>query len=136
MMKLLDESNQSEDEGWIEDITYVDTFSSDVKEYLDLRKDEPPSEVSSVTLWLNRCANEDIATEAHGANNPEKKATHRNLFDLAKDLDNLTLKTKEDQNELLRDHIYETQVIVRNTNNEHYDPGSIEQYSYLCNFKV
>ena len=35
MMKLLDESNQSEDEGWTEDGTCnVNTCSSDDKEYL------------------------------------------------------------------------------------------------------
>ena len=78
MMKLLDESNQSKDGGWIEDVTYnVDTCNSDVKEYL--RKDEPPSEVSSVTSWLNCCPNEDLATEAYGANIPEKNIIHRNL---------------------------------------------------------
>ena len=48
MMKLLDEIKQSEDESWIKDVTYnVNTCNSDVKEYLDSRKDEPPSEVSS-----------------------------------------------------------------------------------------
>ena len=76
-----------------------------------------------MTSWLNRCANEDITTEAHGANIPEKKVIHKNLSDSAKDLDNLTLKTKEYQDELLRNHTYETQVTVRNTNNQYYDPG-------------
>ena len=47
-MKLLDESRQNEDEGWIKDVTYnVNTCNSYVKEYFDSRKDEPPSEVSS-----------------------------------------------------------------------------------------
>ena len=118
MMKLLDESNQSEDKGWIEDITYtVDTCNSDVKEYLDSRKDGPPSGVSSVISWLNCCTNEDITTEAHGTNILEKEVIHRNLSDLAKDINNLTLKTMR--------HTYETQVTVRNTNNQHYDPGGV-----------
>ena len=69
---------------------------------LESRKDKPPSEFSSVALWFNRCANEDIATEAYGTNIPEKKVIHRNVSSLANDLDNLTLKTKEDQDELLR----------------------------------
>ena len=74
IMKLFDESNLNENEGWIEDVTCnADTCSSDVREYLDSRTDEPPSEVSSVALWFNRCANEDITTEARSVNIPEKK---------------------------------------------------------------
>lgn len=74
IMKLFDESNQNENEGWIEDVTYnADTCSSDVRECLDSRTDEAPSEVISVALWFNRCANEDIATETHSVNIPEKK---------------------------------------------------------------
>ena len=64
---------------------------------LESRKDKPPSEFSSLALWFNRCAN-----EAYGTNIPEKKVIHRNVSGLANDLDNLTLKTKEDQDELLR----------------------------------
>ena len=72
-------------------------------------------------IMLNHCANEDNATEAHSKNIPKKKVIHRNLSDLAKDLDNITLNAKEDQDELLRDHTYETQVTVQNTNNQRYD---------------
>ena len=57
-----------------------------------------------MVLWFNRCANEDIATEAHGAKTREKKVIHRNLSDLAKDLDHLTLTTKQDQDELFVTH--------------------------------
>ena len=34
-----------------------------------------------------------------------REESNRNLPDLAKDFDSLTLKTKQDQDELLRDHI-------------------------------
>lgn len=57
-----------------------------------------------MVLWFNRCANEDIATEAHGTKTREKKVIHRNLSDLAKDLDHLTLTTKQDQDELFVTH--------------------------------
>ena len=36
LMKLFDESNQSKNEGWMEDVTYnADACSSDAGEYLD-----------------------------------------------------------------------------------------------------
>lgn len=57
-----------------------------------------------MVLCFNHCTNEDITTEAHGTKTKEKKVIHRNLSDLAKDLDNLTLTTKQDQDELFVTH--------------------------------
>lgn len=65
-----------------------------------------------MTSWLNHFAAEDIAIIAHGGNIRKKKVIHINLPDLAKGLDNLTLKTKEDQVALLPNYTYERQVAV------------------------
>ena len=65
-----------------------------------------------MTSRLNHCAAEDIAIVAHGGNISKKNVIHINLPDLAKGLDNLTLKTKEDQVAMLPNYTYERQVAV------------------------
>ena len=44
-----------------EDLKYnVDTCNNDFMEHLDFTKDEPQSEVNSVTSQASRCANEEL----------------------------------------------------------------------------
>ena len=49
MISMADEASIETNPGWIEDVTFhVDTCNSDIQEYIDSRKDEPPSDNRSI----------------------------------------------------------------------------------------
>ena len=60
MISMSDEASIETDPGWMEDVRFnVDTCISDIEEYIDSRKDEPPSDNRSIRSWNERCQSED-----------------------------------------------------------------------------
>ena len=56
MISMSDEASIETDPGWMEDVTFnVDTCNSDIQEYIDSRKDKPPSDNRSIRSWIERC---------------------------------------------------------------------------------
>ena len=102
MMELLDGAfKNSENSVQVGDVTLdVDTCNSEVKEYLESRKDNTFSVNRSITSWLQRCEGEDDMTDADIKPMSDNKCINGNLSDLAKDLDNLTLRTKQNNDKI------------------------------------
>ena len=101
-MELLDGAfKNSENSVQVGDVTLdVDTCNSEVKEYLKSRKDNTFSVKRSITSWLQRCEGEDAITDVDIKPMPDNKCINRNLSDLAKDLDNVTLRTKQNNDKI------------------------------------
>ena len=116
IMELSDGTTKfSEDDGWLEDVTYnVDTCNSDVNEYLESRRDEPPSENRSITSWLQRCENEERIGEVDLKLHHSGNTANGNMSDLANDLDKLTLRTREENDENSQYEISEKTSLMRN----------------------
>ena len=101
-MELLDRTfKKSENSVQIEDATLdVDTCNSEVKEYLESREDNIFSVNRSITSWLHRCEGEDDMTDVDIKPMSDNKCINGNLSDLAKDLDNLTVRTKQNNDKI------------------------------------
>ena len=59
MISMPDETSIGTDPAWMEDVTFnVDTCNSNIQEYIDFRKDKPPSDNRSIRSWIERCQSE------------------------------------------------------------------------------
>ena len=101
MISMPDEASIETDAGWMKDVTFnVDTCNSDIQEYIDSRKDEPPSNNRSIRSWIERCQSENGKSDIENQQNENKYMKHlpENLSDLANMLNELTLQgTKQEK---------------------------------------
>ena len=97
---MSDEVSIKTDPDWMEDVTFnVDTCNSDIQEYIDSRKDEPPSDNGSIRSWIERCQSQDGKNDIEKQQNEKKyvEQVQENLSDLANSLNGLTLKVNEQE---------------------------------------
>ena len=79
LMELLEETDESFGDQWIEEITYdIDDCSSDINDYLISRKDDPPSDTMSKTALVGEYLRESITNDNPG----------ESLSDLEKQMNN------------------------------------------------
>ena len=100
MISMSDKASIEVDPEWIEDVTFnLDTCNSDIQEYIDSRKDEPPSDNRSIRSWIKRCQSEDGKSDIENQRNENKymEHVHENLSNLANRLNRLTLQGTEQE---------------------------------------
>ena len=84
----------------MEDVTFnVDTCNSGIQEYVDSRRDEPPSDNRSTRSWIEHSQSEDSKSDIEKQRNENKYVEHAkgNLSDLANRLNGLTLQGTEQE---------------------------------------
>ena len=97
---MFDEASIETDPGWMEDVTFnVDTCNSDIQEYIDSTKNEPPSDNRSIRSWIEGCQSEDGKSDIENQRNENKYMEHvpENLSDLANTLNGLILQGTEQE---------------------------------------
>ena len=83
----IDEENCQE---WILEIQFeIDTCNSTVQEYLDSRKDDPPSDTQSISSWAKQCLNNQIFQIGEIEDDGNSK---EGFSDLANQMNQLTLE--------------------------------------------
>ena len=100
MISMSDETSIEIDPGWMEDVTFnVDTCNSDIQEYIDSRKNEPPSDNRSIRSWIEHCQSEDGKIDIENQQNENKYMEHvpENLSNLANRLNGLTIQGTEQE---------------------------------------
>ena len=108
MISMSDETSIEIAPRWMKDVTFnVGTCNSDMQEYIDSKKDEPPSDNRSIRSWIERCQSGDGKTDIEKQRNENKYVEHvqENLSNLANRLNGVTLQgTEQEEGNVNRDN--------------------------------